>query len=168
MEEKPIYLAVLNITSWVGQCGDATHVYGHLILSHQKEVTIDNIEDWNVKYLGTSIELRRPLTLEIAKALDEKDGHNTYQRHYRMMQENPDLCKELDAKVGEENSYGFTDRFDTFQEVVDFAVAMWKELGINCPFISLYEGEKYKANKHNPYSTVILQYGDILPNEVKS
>ena len=146
-----IYLAVLNITSYVGQCGDAEHVYGHLILSNHAEVTVDNVEEWNVKYLGETIEITRPLTLEIAKALDKKDGHKTHQRHFRMMQDK-------DKFIEEYPEIQVTIRFDTFEEVVNAGIEKWKELNIECPFISLYEGKKYKANSYEPTSTVILQY----------
>ncbi len=139
-----IYLAVLNITSWAGQCGDAEHVYGNLILSTQESVNIDNIEDWNVKYLGKNIEIKRPLTLELAMQLDKKDGHNSNQRALRYAKENPE--------------YGLTNRFDTFEQVVNAGVEKWKELNIDCPFISLYEGKKYEANSYEPSDTLILHY----------
>lgn len=56
-----IYLAVLNIESWVGQCADATHLYGTLILSEKENVGVDNIEDYCVKHLGKNIELKQSL-----------------------------------------------------------------------------------------------------------
>lgn len=146
-----IYLAVLNITSWVGQCGDASHVYAHLILSKSEEVNIENVEDFNVNYLGEKIELRRPLTLELAKQLDKKDGHNSNQRAFRISNEDPEFAKE-------NPDYGTTNRFDTFEEAVNMGIEKWKELNINCPFISLYEGEKYEANDYEPSTTIILQY----------
>lgn len=150
VKDKKIYLAILNITSWGGQCADATHVYGHLILSEKEEVTIDNIEDWNVKYLGDKIEIRRPLTEEIAKKLDRISGDNgkSNQRHFRIASENPELMEE----------YGYTNRFDTFSEVVNAGIEKWKELDIDCPFISLYDGDKYVANSYEPSTSVILQY----------
>jgi len=147
-----IYLAILNITSWVGQCGDAEHVYAHLILSEKENVNIDNVEEFNVNYLGEKIELRRPLTLELAKQLDKKDGHNSNQRAYRICNEDPEFAKE-------NPDYGKTNRFDTFEQAVNAGIEKWKELNINCPFISLYEGEKYKANSYEPSTTVVLQYG---------
>lgn len=143
--ENKIYLAILNITSWCGLCGDATHVYGHLILSTKENVNIDNVEDWNVKYLGENIELFRPLTLEIAIALDEIDGGKTYQRHFSMI--NDEFCKQSE-----------TNRFDTFDQVVNAGIKKWKELNINCTFISLYEGKKYKANNYEPSSSIICKY----------
>jgi hypothetical protein len=143
------YLAILNITSWVGTSSDAEHVYGHLILSSKKEVTVDNVEDWNVNYLGEKIEIRRPLTLKLAKSLDKKDGRNTNQRHFRMIQDDPKLINEFP-------DLGTTNRFDTFEEVVNAGIEKWKELGLDCPFISLYEGEKYTANSYEPSTTVIL------------
>ena len=147
-----IYLAILNITSWVGQCGDAEHVYAHLILSENEKVNIDNVEEFNVKYLGERIELRRPLTLELAKQLDKKDGHNSNQRAFRICNEDPEFAKE-------NPDYAKTNRFDTFEQAVNAGIEKWKELDINCPFISLYEGEKYKANSYEPSTTVVLQYG---------
>lgn len=149
-----IYLAILNIDSWAGQCADATHLYGTLILSEKENVTIDNVDDHNVKYLGKNIELKRPLTLELAKQLDEKDGSNSNQRAYRWANdgEHADFIKEYPDT-------GLTEKFDTFEQIVDFAVEKWKELNINCPFISLYKGDKYYKNKYNASETVILQYG---------
>lgn len=151
MNDKKIYLAILNITSWVGQCGDAEHVYGHLILSNIAEVTVDNVEEWNVKYLGENIEITRPLTLEIAKALDKKDGDKTYQGYFRMIQDK-------DKFIEEYPEITVTNRFDTFEEVVNAGIEKWKELNIECPFISLYEGKKYTANSYEPTSTVILDW----------
>ncbi len=143
------YLAILNITSWAGQCADADHVYGHLILSTKENVTIDNVEDWNVKYLGENIEIRRALTSKLAKDLDKKDGRHTNQRSLRMIQDDPELIKEFP-------DLGTTNRFDTFEEVVNAGIEKWKELNLDCPFISLYEGEKYTANSYEPSTTVIL------------
>jgi len=155
MEKKNIKLVILNITSWVGQCGDAEHVYGHLILCDIEDVTVDNIEEWGVSSMGESIELRRPLTLELAKVLDKKSGGHSNQRALRLVTEEP--------KFAEENpDYGKTNKFDTFDEVVKIAIEKWKELDINCPFISLYEGEKYVANDYEPSTTVIFQYGEDL------
>lgn len=139
--EKPnydVYLVILNITSWAGQCTDATHIYGELILSKDKNVNIDNVEEWNVKYLGDSFELRQPLTLEIVQRLDKKDGHKRYERAFRLYDEFKD----------DESFYDLlhTNRFDKFEELEDFAINIYKELNIDCPFISLYNGEKYDFN----------------------
>lgn len=147
---QPIYLAILNITSWVGQCGDATHLYANLILS-ERNIGIDEVEEWNVNHLGRKIELRRPLTLELAIALDEKDGYHSNQRAFRICSEDPEFAKE-------NPTYSTTIRFDTFEQCVNAGIKKWKELNVNCPFISLYEGEKYKANDYEPSTTVILQY----------
>ena len=150
---KPrIYLAILNITSWAGQCSDAEHVYGNLILSERAEVTIDNVDEYSVNGLGDDIEIRQPLTLKLAKKLDQKDRFNSNQRAYRICKEDPEFAKE-------NPDYGTTNRFDTFDEVVRAGITKWKELDINCPFISLYEGKKYEANDYEPSTTVILQYG---------
>lgn len=149
-KSQNIKLAILNITSWSGMCPGATHLYGHLILC-DKDVSIENISDWNVKYLGESIEIRRVITKEIAEKLDAKDGHNTYSRIFRQMTEDPELLR-----VSPE--YGTVNRFDTFQEVVDAGIAKWEELKLECPFISLYEGRTYYANSYSPDETVILQY----------
>jgi len=146
-----IYLAILNITSWAGQCSDATHLYGKLILCEMKGVTIDNVHEWNVSHLGKSIEIQRPLTLELAKSLDKKSGGHSYQRAYRIVTDNPEMIKDMEY-------YGYTNKFDTFDQIVNAGIEKWKELNINCPFISLYEGEKYEANDYEPSTTVILQY----------
>jgi hypothetical protein len=144
--KPPIYLAILNITSDIGVCPDAEHLYGKLILSENENINIHNVEDWNISFLGKKIEIQQPLTLKIAKKLDKKDGGNIHQRKYRYAKDNPE--------------YGFTQRFDTFEEIVATGIAKWKELNLNCPFISLYEGKKYMANSYEPSTTVILQYGD--------
>ena len=82
---KKVRLAVLNITSWAGQCADAEHVYGHLILSSSEQINIDNVHDWSVTSLGgNAIELSREMTLEDAKKLDKKDGdYGMNARHWR-------------------------------------------------------------------------------------
>lgn len=149
-ENKKIYLAILNITSWAGQCSGATHLYGHLVLC-DKDISIENITDWNVKYMGENIEIRQVITKEIAEKLDAKDGHDTYSRIFRYMTEDPEL-------LNTSPEYGTVNRFDTFQEVVDAGIAKWKELKLECPFIILYEGRRYYANSYGPDETVILQY----------
>ena len=136
-EETPkIYLAVLNITSWVGQCGDAVHVYGNLILSTKKDITVDNVDEWNVKYIGEDIELSREISFEEAQTIDIKEqNHGINQRHWR----------HGDKRIN---------KFDTFEQVVNSGIEKWKELNLDCPFISLFEGEKYVTK--NEGSTVIL------------
>jgi hypothetical protein len=133
MSDKKITLVVLNITSWEGQCSDAIHVYGYLVLCDKPEINVDNVTEWNVKYIGENIELRQPLTLELAKKLDAIDGHNTNQRHLRRATEDSTYPIE----------YSTTDRFDTFEEIEKFGIAKWKELNLDCPFISLYHGDEY-------------------------
>lgn len=135
MGEKKITLAILNITSWAGLCADATHVYGKLILCDKESINLDNVTEWNVNHLGDDIELRQPMTLQMAIKLDAKDGGKTYQRAVRLratFENDPDF----------EELYN-TNRFDTFEEVENFAIAKWKELKLDCPFISLYESNKY-------------------------
>jgi len=83
--------------------------------------------------------------------LIKKSGGKSYQREYRLVSENPEMREEVEH-------YGCTEKFDTFSEVVSAGVAKWKEIDINCPFISLYEGEKYEANDYEPSTSVILQY----------
>jgi len=137
-------------------CGDATHVYGNLILSTKENVTVDNVEDWNVNYLGEKIELHRPLTLEIAKQLDKKDGGNNYQRIFHLIQRDNNIIKE-------NPDYGLTNRFDTFEQVVNAGIEKWRELNLECPFISLYEGNKYTANEYEPSNTVTLYPNNQTP-----
>jgi len=155
METNDVNLAILNITSWVGQCGDATHLYGSLILCRNVAITIDSVDDWGVGSMGYPIELFRPLTMELAIQLDKKDGGKTYQRQVRALKEHPEIQDKMP-------NYGTTNRFDTFDQVVEAGIKKWKELNLKCPFISLYEGEKYKANEYEPSSTIILQYGENL------
>lgn len=147
-EKLTIYLAILNITSWCGISSDAEHVYGTLILSKNEEVTIDDVEDWNVKYLGKNIEIRQPITLEMAIKFDEKDGGKFYQRAFHRKDE----LKDND----DFNEFIQTNRFDSFDDVVAAGIKKWRELDIDCPFISLYNGEKYKSNNYNSSSTVII------------
>lgn len=114
MTREKIYLAILNITSWAGQCADAEHVYGNLILSKTEKVNIDNVEEYNVKYLGENIEIRQPLTLEIAIKLDQKDSGNSHQSIFYMKNElenNEDFYNVLN-----------TNRFETFDEVVNAGI----------------------------------------------
>lgn len=144
-----IYLVILNIDSFAGLCANATHVYGHLILSENKNVNIDNIEDYNVDYLGKRIELKRKITLDIAKELDMKDGGKAHQIVFNLMQENLEFAKEYPERA-------LTERFDTIKQVADAGIKKWKELNLNCPFISLYKGRKYEANEYESSSTIIL------------
>lgn len=149
---EKVNLTILNITSWCGQCADATHVYGTLILCTNPEVTIDNIEEYDVKYLGERIELRQLVTLEIAKSLDRKSGGKTYERMVQLITEYPDVVEGNDT-------YGTTNRFDTYAEVENFAIAKWKELNLGCPFISLDTGEKYDFDYNGESGhTKILYY----------
>lgn len=137
------HLAILNITSWAGYDTSAEHLYGTLILSERPDVTIENVHEWSVRYLGQEIKIQRKLTEELARRLDKKDGHNSNTRALRYAAENPEM--------------GYTERFDNFDQVVDAGIEKWKELGLNCPFISLYEGSRYEANHHNKYSTVVVE-----------
>lgn len=132
--ENKIYLVILNITSYTGI--DAEHVYGNLILSDKKNVNIDNIEEYNVRYLGKNIEVKRPMTRELARQLDKKDGYGLNQRRLINFENNPDNPDYTDC--------GLTNRFDTIDQVVNAGIKKYKELNIECPFISLYEGNKYK------------------------
>jgi hypothetical protein len=136
-----INLVVLNITSYAGQCADATHVYGSLILCDKDYINVDNVTEHNVKYIGQNIELRQPLTMEIAKKLDEKDGGKHHQQEVELILEQP-------GEFDDMKDWGKTGRFDTFEEVENFAIDKWKELGLDCPFISLYEGDKYDFKDH--------------------
>ena len=142
--EPRVFLAILNITSFTGQCADAQHLYGNLILSIRDDVNINNVTDWNIKYLGKNIEIKQPLTLELAKQLDEIDGNNSNQRALRYAEQDGEIA--------------MTSRFNTFDEVVNAGIQKWKELDIDCPFISLYEGERYTANQVLQSSTIILEY----------
>lgn len=152
-DNTKIYLAILNITSWVGISCNAEHLYGHLILCEESDVNIDNIEDYNVKYVGENIEIRRPLTFELATLLDQKDGYGRNLRRYRLVESDPEFAKE-------NPEYITTNRFDTFDQIVNAGIEKWRELNIDCPFISLYNGEKYYANSYNPSATIILRYGE--------
>jgi len=123
-------LCVLNITSWAGYSPGAEHVYGRLTLVEQHNspdydpISIDNIEEWAPN--GKDIELRKRLTLEDARLLDEKSGGRTYQ---------------LSVQRGTPT---YTNRFNTINEVTKAGVKKFKQLKLNCDFISLYEGEKFK------------------------
>lgn len=123
-------LCVLNITSWSEFCLDADHVYGRLTLVKQHNdpdydpISIDNIEEWVPD--GKDIELRKRLTLEDARLLDEKGGGRTYQ---------------LSVQRGTPT---YTNRFNTINEVTKAGVKKFKRLKLNCDFISLYQGEKFK------------------------
>lgn len=131
---EKVYFAILNITSYAGQCADATHVYGKLILC-EKDIPMSELPEWNVNHLGKTIDIAQPLTLEISKKLDAKGGGKTYQRAFA-------LYGEVDIN-GVPFELRTVNRFDTFEEVENFAIAKWKELNLDCPFVSLYEGELY-------------------------
>ena len=135
-EQKKVYLAVLDITSFSGISADAEHVYGYLILSTRPEVTIANIEEHIVSSLGKVIKLEYEMSIEDAIALDKKDSSGgIYRRQW---------------ELGERT----TGRFNTFEQAVAAGIAKWKELGLDCPFISLYEGEKYSIEGEG--ETVVL------------
>jgi len=143
-----IYLAVLNITSWQGYCADAQHLYGHLYLSEHQEINLDTVTEWNIRHIGEEIELTHEMTEADAIKLDEKDGGHTHQRHFRL---------------GDKQ----TKRFDTFAQVVKAGYEKWKELDLDCPFITLYEGDRYdiknvKENNYEDCKTIILQCGENL------
>jgi hypothetical protein len=130
-------LCVLNISSWVGYSPDAEHVYGKLKFIQQNTdddyglITIDNIEEW--RPAGEEIQLRKKLTIEQAKIFDQKDGSGYSWRR----------AVELDKRAT-------TDRFDSFDEINKVGVKKYKSLKLDCPFISLFEWEKFNE-------TVIIQ-----------
>lgn len=132
-----VKLAILNITSWAGQCSDAEHLYGNLILSTDKNVTTDNVEEYHVKYLGKNIKLDREITFEEAIKLDIKDEGDSYKRSWYR---------------GEKTTH----RFNSMDQVLQAGIEKWRELNIDCPFISLYSGEKYSKNKFSDSETIIL------------
>lgn len=122
-----VNLAVINITSWVGYCSDAEHCYGELILVNQPNDDVNTITEWNLKYIkGEHIELRREITLEEAQKLDIKSQNfGMYQRHWR-------------------NGEKTVNMFNELHEVVEAGMKKYNELGLTCPLINLYEGERYK------------------------
>ena len=130
-----IKLVILNITSWVGCDSEAEHLYGKIILSDQKKVTIDNICEWNVNHLGEVIELKKEMTFQDATMLDKKDDGNTYRRAFMLGNTK-------------------TNRFNSIEEVVNAGIEYYNSLNLNCPFITLYEGEKYD---YNGQKTIIIQ-----------
>jgi hypothetical protein len=108
----------------------ATHFYGKLQLVQQctdpdyGPITLDNIEEWAPG--GIDIQLKRKLTMKTAKELDEKHGGNTYQ---------------YSVSAGVRT---LTEGWDSIEELTKFAIKKYKSLKLNCDFISLYEGEKFK------------------------
>lgn len=148
IKKSKTYLAVLNISSWAGYCADAQHLYGHLYLSNHEEINVNTVTEWNVRHIGEEIELTREMTEQDAIKLDEIDGGKTHQRHFRL---------------GDKQ----TKRFDTFAQVVKAGYDKWKELNLDCPFITLYEGDTYdiknvKENNYEDAKTIILQSGETL------
>ena len=123
MNETKPYLAVLNITTYQGQCADADHYYGKLILS-QVLIDPDDIEQWNMNHLGQALTLEKEITLREAQYLDEKDGGHTYTYGWL----------HADRKTSE--------RFDSIEEVQAAAKLKYEELQLSCPYIELYEGKK--------------------------
>jgi len=110
----------------MGQCGDASHYYGKLVLT---DIAIEpkNVEDWSISSLGQQLEVSYEMTLAQAKKLDAKDHGMTYQRLW---------------KHGQKKS----ERFDSPEAVLEAGIKLWQdkqqELGYGFPFISLYEGER--------------------------
>lgn len=132
---KDIYLVILNITSWCGISLDAEHYYGKLILCNKKEVTIDNVCDWNINHLGDEIEIRRKLTKRLAKELDKKDGFGNFNlMSYNESRGNKEMA---------DNIEGTTNRFDTIKQVIDIGIREYNKLNLTCPFICLYDGIKF-------------------------
>lgn len=119
-------LAVLNITTWAGQCSDAEHYYGKLVLT-DIAISPAEVQNWNIRHLGTGFEVSRELSLKEARYLDSKDGGGTYVR-------------------GWHSDHRKTDRFDSPEDVLQAGILLWKakqqELGYGLPFVSLYEGER--------------------------
>jgi hypothetical protein len=124
-------LCVLNITSWMGYSPDAEHVYGHLTLVEQPDdpdygpINIDTIEDWRPG--GEVIELKKRITLDEAKLLDKKSNGHSYERNFMLGGRTP------------------INKFNSIEEVTKYAIRKYKNLKLNCDFISLYEWEKFKG-----------------------
>ncbi len=122
-------LCVLNITSWQGISPDAEHVYGHLILVQQNTdpdyglISVDNIDDWRPG--GEKIQLKKTLTLEEARLLDQKHGGHTYEYS---------ILRGTKTKTGS---------FNSITELTKFAIKKYKRMKLDCDFISLYQWEKF-------------------------
>lgn len=145
MEDRnQITLAIVNITSWSGIDADAEHLYGHLILCEKAELTVDNVEEWNVKYLGENIELKRLLDDEDeAIRLDNKNGGSRiYTSHWKYRE-----------PVVE---------FNDAQSIINEALKIYKKRNLTCNLISLYNGERYKFIKPPYEQTVILTHEQIM------
>lgn len=106
----------------------ASHVYGTLSLSDKKTITIKNITDYNVKYIGERLNLEQPLTVKEALKLDKVDGGDYYMR----LQRQGDIMSE---------------RFRNIDEIVVSAKKKYKELKLDCPMIILYNGEKFSGTQ---------------------
>ena len=130
-DDRPIVLVALNITSYCGISLDAEHYYGHLILIRSPRITTKNINNYGSS--GEPIKLERPITREMALHLNKKDGEIG-------------IC--TTHRPGE-----ISDRFNTTEELTDFAIKEYKKLNLDVPFISLYRDRKFKE-------TVIIQPED--------
>jgi hypothetical protein len=87
--------------------------------------------------------------MEIAEKLDAIDGAGDHKRVLRYIA-NGEIWPE---------EYLTTNRFETFEEVENFAIAKWKELDLKCPFVSLYKGDKYDFDYNGQQGkTKIVQY----------
>ena len=56
-----------------------------------------------------------------------------------------------------------TTRFNTFKQVVEAGINKWKELNLECDFISLYNGDKYTTLKGE--KTVVVKWGQEYNNK---
>ena len=100
---NPPYLATLDITSFRGISIGAVHWYGKIHI-HNKS---NSIGSGAPKHPLDGTELSRPVTKELAKELDEKDGDNFFQTYF---------------------DEGLTTiRFDAKQDVIDEAVSWFND-----------------------------------------
>ena len=121
-------IVILNITRWKSDLTYSRCFYGKLILCTNPDVTFHNIRQFDVNKLGENIEVTRQLTREEAVKFDKRYWHANYAQFW---------------DEGEKNTNSFEDYID----VTEAGLAMFRELKMDVPFISVLEGKKFSGTR---------------------
>lgn len=114
---------VIAVSTYMGQCPDATHYYGKLCKGNDR-VPVEEVGEWTTSTFPVIEELRYEMTLEQARKLDGKsyDRTRTYERLWQH---------------GEKMS----EKFDSFDAVVQAGINKCLELGHKGKVAVMYEGD---------------------------
>lgn len=124
----PVKIVILNITQWKSDYTIPRCYYGKLILCTHPDVTFHNIRQFDVSKLGEKIEVTRQLTRAEAVKLDKRYQYANYTQCW---------------DEGEKN----TNSFENYIQATEAGMAMFRELKMDVPFISLLEGKKYHSTR---------------------